>query len=101
MGELRHELRENPQGQQANLEWWKKGLVTVQGDQWLRNSRNAFEPLVSYFRNVGGNVGVQDAEELQQRIVGQILRDAADGQAGIEQISEQQRRRVGGELPAK
>lgn len=44
---------------------------------------------------------MQDAEELQQRIVGQILRDAADGQAGIEQISEQQRRRVGGELPAK
>lgn len=43
---------------------------------------------------------MQNLEELQQRVVGQILGDAADGQAGVEQISEQQRRRVGGELPA-
>lgn len=44
---------------------------------------------------------MQDVEQLQQRTVGQILWDAADGKAGIEQISEQQRWRVGGELPAE
>lgn len=44
---------------------------------------------------------MQDVEELQQRTVGQILRDAADREAGVEHISEQQRRRVCGELPAR
>lgn len=42
---------------------------------------------------------MQQAEELQHCIVGQVVRDPAEGQAGVEQVSEQQGRQVRGELP--
>lgn len=42
---------------------------------------------------------MQDLVELQQRSVGQVLRDAAERQAAVVQVSQQEGRQVGGEPP--
>lgn len=55
--------------------------------------------LLIYLGDVGGEVCVQDLEKLQQCTVGQVLRNTAERQAAVVQISQQQGRQVGGKLP--
>lgn len=54
---------------------------------------------MTYLGDVGGVVGVQYLVELQQRAVGQVLWNAAERQAGVVQVSQQQGRQVRGKLP--
>lgn len=53
----------------------------------------------TYFREVGGEVSMQDLVEVQQRPVGQVLWNTAEGQARVVEVSKEQSRQVCGKAP--
>lgn len=92
-GELCLKLRQNPQSQQADL----------REKQMAQENKCTFVPgyfvCVTYFRNVRGQVSIQDLIEVQQGGVRQVLWNPAEGQACVVKVSEEQGRQVCGKPP--
>lgn len=74
---------------------------TWERNKWLRIKMHIRVRIlcVTYFRDVGGQVSIQDLVEVQQGVVGQVLWNTTEGQACVVKVSEEQGRQVCGKPP--